>query len=76
MAEMQELQVRLQKLAERGHHNPLMLVNLRLDLVTQMLVPDAMVPVLEATWKDVVEKYTEDLETQANRNDLLKGVVQ
>ena len=67
---MEELQQRLQKL----NHNPLMLVNLRLDLVTQLLVPDSLVQTLEGAWQQVVQKYVEDLETQANREKLLEGV--
>ena len=73
---LEDLQQRLQKLAQKGHHNPLMLVNLRLDLVTQLLVPDSLVPTLEQAWQQVLEQYVNDLETQANRADLLEGVRQ
>ena len=67
-------QERMQKLAEKGAVDPLLLLKMRMDLVTQLLVPDSLVPTLEGAWEGLMERYVDDVEQQLTRQTLLEGV--
>ncbi len=70
----EKTQERLAKLAEKGAIDPLLLLKMRMDLVTQLLVPDSLVPTLEGAWEGLMERYVTDAEQALARQTLLEGV--
>jgi len=47
---------------------------MRMDLVTQLLVPDSLVPTLEGAWEGLMEQVVEHAEQELARQTLLEGV--
>jgi len=73
-AKQQDLSGRLEKLARTGAINPMDLLKMRMDLVTQLLVPDSLVPTLEGAWEGLMEQVVEHAEQELARQTLLEGV--
>jgi len=69
-AKQQDLSARLEKLPI----DPMALLKMRLDLVTNLLVPDSLVPTLEGAWEGLMEQVVERAEQELARQTLLEGV--
>lgn len=59
-----DLETRLHRLEALGKVDSLTVLKLRLDLVTQLLVPDSLVQQLNTAWIELLTRYVEQLEQE------------